>query len=350
MNNLKKTLYSLRDITIIPSLYTTIKSRQECNPFTYKIEDPSENQFYPLIASPMSSVVNSKNYFKYWDNKISCIIPRTVPLSERLVLCKKVMCAFSLKEIKEEFLDKKFELNPSESFYVLIDIANGHMRLQINYGSELKQIYGSRIVLMGGNIANPNTYYYYNLARFDYVRCGIGGGAGCITSTQTGIHYPMASLINDIVESTEFYSNRVTKIVADGGIETYSDAIKCLALGADYVMMGKTFAKSEEAAGEIISKENEKNLYRIYRGMSTKESQAEILGEKLTDEKRKEFKTSEGKSIIVPIEYTLDKWINNFDSYLRSSMSYCNAKNLQELKNATCQVVTANTSININEK
>ena len=63
-----------------------------------------------------------------------------------------------------------------------------------------KDIWGDKLILMGGNIANPETYEHYAKSGFSFVRCGIGGGRACITSTQTSIHTPLASLIHDIAE------------------------------------------------------------------------------------------------------------------------------------------------------
>ena len=69
---------------------------------------------------------------------------------------------------------------------------------------------------------------------------------GCLSTSNTGIHYPIASLINDIVQIRDEISSKydkLPKIIADGGIRNYSDAIKALALGSDYVMIGSVFAK-----------------------------------------------------------------------------------------------------------
>lgn len=175
---------------------------------------------------------------------------------------------------------------------------------------------------MGGNIANPKTYKLYDKAGFDYLRVGIGGGAGCITSTQTGIHYPMGSLINDTFQVKRECSGN-TKIIADGGISTFSAVIKCLALGADYVMMGSTFGKALEAAGPVLREyygeyyeslpesidiTRGEKFYREYYGMSTKRAQAEILGKSIETVDREKLKTSEGKSVVLEIEYTLAGW------------------------------------------
>ena len=158
----------------------------------------------------------------------------------------------------------------------------------------------------------------------------------CLTSTSTAIHFPYASLISEISEMKYRYHSHC-KIIADGGMESFSDIIKSLALGADYVMCGKIFAqaaKTPEEVGKALT----------YRGMSTKAAQAG-MGNRGT------LKTSEGKSIEVVKEYTLSGWTENFDSYLRSAMSYCDSRNLKEFREkAICQVISPNASSQINNK
>jgi hypothetical protein len=169
----------------------------------------------------------------------------------------------------------------------------------------------------------------------------------CLTTVQTGVGYPMASLIKSCREQLEFvnthderdvepfYSN--TKIVADGGFKTYSDVIKGLALGADYVMIGSILNKSLESIAETTKEDGEVidqfdsvskdyfnaeiPLFKKFRGMSTKEVQ-KAWG-------KDDLKTSEGVVRLNKVEYTLEGWVSNFDSYLRSAMSYTGKKKLE---------------------
>ena len=92
----------------------------------------------------------------------------------------------------------------------------------------------------------------------------------CITSSNTSIHMPQATLIDecnkekkniitlrdnrDNLDEPKFNESLFPKIVADGGIRNYSDIIKALALGADYVMVGSLFAQCIESAGEKTNK------------------------------------------------------------------------------------------------
>ncbi len=330
---IEKTLYSLNDITIIPAVSTKIKSRSECIPFCDGLE--GQSYYYPLIAAPMDSVVTTDNYTEYHNRGISCIIPRTISFDLRVQMMEKCFCAFSLKEILH-ILDGSLYIPKKQ--YILIDIANGMMLDQINIGKELKYRFGDSLTLMGGNIGNPNTYVLYDQAGFDFVRVGIGDGAGCLTSKQLGVSYPYASLINEIVDLRNRLDHPHCKIIADGGMSNYSDIIKCLALGADYVMCGMIFAKAAkksdfEKVGDSF----------VYRGMSTKSAQKDMGNTNL--------KTAEGRILQLTKEYTLSGWIENFDSYLKSAMSYCDCHTLNEFKTKPiCQVISSNASYKINNK
>lgn len=323
-------LSTFNDICLVPSVVSNIEHRNECSPYL-------EGGILPLFTAPMSSVIDDKNWGLFKDNKINTIIPRSVDYKVRISLSNDTFIAVSLSE----FEDLVKWVDFSDTRYICIDIANGHMKKLLDLCKRAKEIFGDKIQLMTGNIANPDTYYEYAKAGIDYIRCGIGGGSCCTTSSNVGgIHYPMVSLLQDIKYNKKYivdhiveYGNiqykSVPKIVADGGFNNFDQIIKALAIGADYVMLGKIFAMSEEACGEIV------NGQRKYYGMSTKKAQAEFGNEIL--------KTAEGIETLVPIKYTLSGWCDNFISYLRSAMSYCNSRTLEEFKkNTRIEQISAN--------
>jgi IMP dehydrogenase/GMP reductase len=234
-------------------------------------------------------------------------------------------------------------INIIEPIHVLIDVANGHMFDLVRLTIEAKEKYGDNLKLMVGNVANPETFYGYVKAGADYVRIGIGNGNGCLTTVQTGIGYPMASLISECykIKNMRPFTSK-TNIVADGGFKKYSDVIKALALGANYIMLGSILNKCLESTGETTKLNGDKSheeinqyseyakelfnvdtpLFKVFRGMSTKEVQKSWGKENLT--------TSEGIVKVQQVEYTIEGWVNNFESYLKSAMSYTDKKELHQ--------------------
>lgn len=334
MNNIK---FDFDDILIQPSVASDISSRREIK-VTY------DDGYLPLFTAPMDTVVSSQNIDIFQSNGIRVVKPRTMnnPYVDGGSDYGEFI-SMGLDDFDSVYLGKnKIEYDGKE--YVLIDIANGHMRRLLNSVKNAKSIYGENLVLMVGNIANPKTYSDLSDAGADFIRVGIGNGGGCLTTVQTGVGYPMGSLIKECyIESC--LMNNPAKIVADGGFKSYSDVIKALALGADYVMLGSIFNKALESAGgtymeEYTSRaeprgtidqysekakelfENGTKMIKSFRGMSTKEAQR-AMGKTV-------LKTSEGVSRIHPVEYTLEGWTENFKSYLSSAMSYSDA---QDLKN-----------------
>lgn len=274
---LNKTGYSYQDLTIIPETVSDINSRSECNPFY-------NDGNLPIFASPMSTITNEKNIEIWKKNHITPIIPRNISRSTREIMTYigENWVAHSLYEFKDLFCQVNPNLERGKTYRVCLDLANGHMKSlyeTINKAKELSREYGYILEIMTGNIANPDTYNWIcKYAEVDYIRLSIGTGNNCITSTQTSIHYPIATLIDECYQIKQDvqdlgmhdgkYIRRITydkpggnpiytyykscpKIVADGGIRGYADVIKALALGADYVMIGSLFTGLLESAAPL---------------------------------------------------------------------------------------------------
>jgi IMP dehydrogenase/GMP reductase len=308
------------DILIIPKDQSTIRSRySDINPY-YSNKDIGTH--LPLFTAPMDSVVDMKNAHIFQKNKIGVVFPRT----EKSGVLYSTFTSYGLND-DPQLTGHKF---------ILLDVANGHMNSVIQWCVNVKRKYPS-VKIMAGNIANPKTYKIYcDSGVIDYARVGIGNGNGCLTTQQTGVGYPMASLIRECYEIKQEIirtGGNIVEIVADGGMKKPADIIKALALGADYVMIGSLFSKALESAAPLywkgiklnssLGKKMIKfgfNVKKQFRGMSTKGAQ-KALGNKI-------LKTSEGVTRYYNVEYTLSQWVENFESYLRSTMSYSNANSL----------------------
>ena len=314
--------YTYNDVTIVPSIVSNIEHRSECEPW-------DEHGMLPLFTAPMDTVISEDNFNLFEENHINAILPRTAPLDTRKFYSTKGRwAAYSLKEFSDVFCNEDDKLPTTHKLKALIDVANGHMQIMFDLAKKARYLYGDNLILMGGNIANPKAYEEYAKASFNFVRCGIGSGCGCLSTSNTGIHMPMASLINDIAklkeEMVDDYRN-LPYIVADGGIRNYSDAIKALALGSDYVMVGSVFAKMLESAAPKDKNENGELVATFY-GMASRQGQIALNGAKT--------KTSEGLMKQLKVEYTMEGWTKNFIDYLRSAMSYVGAKTLDKFRDS----------------
>lgn len=354
------------DITIVPEVTTTISSRSECNPY-------DKDGYLPLFASCMSSVVSVENTPIFNENKVRVVIPRTYSYEMRkniLINDRVNFVAFSLNETRQLFSEEW--LNPSiitddETFNICIDLANGHMSSLIEVIKDIKSKFSNKVLIMTGNIANPKTYEVYNKAGVDFCRCSVGTGDGCITSSLTGIHYPVFSLLKEIYEVKKKVNGKC-KIIADGGIRDYRDIQKAL-IYADYVMIGSVFNKAIESAGETRYgkfywnfngnkvyrplktliyrnrkvksedyskvmekiKNNEVEVWKEYYGMASKRAQKLVNeGNHLNNK----LKTSEGKVKYNKVEFSIKGWVENETDALRSAMSYTNSRTLEDFKNS----------------
>jgi IMP dehydrogenase len=85
------------------------------------------------------------------------------------------------------------------------------------------------------------------------VMVGIGPGAACTSRGVLGVGIPQATAISDCSAARDDFKKETGKyvpIIADGGIITGGDICKCIACGADSVMIGSPIAKSQEAPGK----------------------------------------------------------------------------------------------------
>ena len=328
--------FDFNDLLVPPCEISDINSRKDVNVY-------DENGMLPLFTAPMDTVIDWENFKIFEEQKIYPIIPRTSVTDYKTAY--PCWTAISLKTFKEVYGNLDFEF--TEKKHILIDIANGHMRDLLQSVEKTKAFYGEKLVLMIGNIANPGTFKILSDAGADFVRVGIGNGAGCLTTQNTGIGYPMASLIYEIRQLNPI-SSTGAKLVADGGLKDFADICKALALGANYCMVGSILNKTLESAGETFranvhhtdgyTEPGEKvnqyhqnvkmafqsgaKFYKKFRGMSTKEVQRAMGNEAI--------RTSEGVTRMQPVEYTLAGWVDNFKDYLATHMSYVGTRTLEE--------------------
>jgi len=371
---IKEMKYCYNDIAIVPAIKSNIEHRSECNPYTNKFGNSS----LPIFTAPMSTVVNEENFGLFEENNIIPILPRNFDLKKRVEYLKQgKWAAVSLQEFDELFIRSDWNMEISQCVNVLIDIANGHMSKlhDLIFNAKTKYNWDYRFNIMCGNIANPQTYYELARAGADFVRLSVGSGDGCLSSSQTGIHYSIASLISETYEikkKLEHLGENTPFIIADGGIRNYNDVLKSIALGSDYVMIGGLFSKLVESAAPTFYYEkdgtiydlnpfehkievysngifgidgqyNVDNMHKIFYGMASKKGQEDIQGKKT--------KTSEGVEKIFDCTTSISKWKENMAAYMQSAMSYTNCYYIDDFnpENVDCIIISPQTKESINK-
>lgn len=372
MGKLRIEGYELRDVAVMQAPVAYTNHRGDVNPF---VNICGRDNMYPVFVSPMASVTDQHNYTKWIENGLTPVVPRSVQKSdenpggltfeERMEIAKTTFVSVSLKEAQEEVLRyvkhnlDYFNVNDNTAFYICIDIAHGTLIELYHICRVLKDRFGKHVIIMTGNVANPKAYSFYADAGIDWMRASVGSGSRCTSACNVSIHYPMATLLDQLNEERKAYAhshngNAPTKIIADGGIGWFDDIQKSLALGADAVMCGKIFAECEEACeptywlgcwgGELPKCVRNNDKYedewhvkrafsgtsvvpircRDYFGMSTKRAQKQTGGSGNI--------TSEGIDRPVEVKYPVKKWVENMEAYLRSCMTYTNSHTINELR------------------
>ena len=154
-------LYGLNDICIIPEEVSDVEHRKD---ISVRYSDGR----LPLFTAPMASVVNETNFTVFTNQGIDAIIPRTSKLEIRLDLIYRTWVAMSLSEF-ESCIVLSDEFVNDRTKWVLVDIANGHMKKLLDLCRRARERHGDSLRLMAGNIANPRTVRDYAAHGIDYV-------------------------------------------------------------------------------------------------------------------------------------------------------------------------------------
>lgn len=147
---------------------------------------------------------------------------------------------------------------------IVVDTAHGHSRGVLDQVRQLKQTYGDKIQIIGGNIATPEAVIDLVEAGADAVKVGIGPGSICTTRMIAGVGVPQLTAIMQCGDAARAAG---VPVIADGGIKLSGDFAKAIAAGASTCMFGSMFAGTEEAPGSKILYQG--RTYKAYRGMGS---------------------------------------------------------------------------------
>lgn len=214
---------------------------------------------------------------------------------------------------------------------LFVDSAHGHSKGVLDAVRLLKDRFGGKVEIVGGNVATFDGTKAMIEAGADAVKVGIGPGSICTTRVVAGIGVPQLYAIEQAALAAK---ESGTPIIADGGIKFSGDITKALGMGAQVVMLGSLFAGTDEAPGEIVLYGG--RSYKVYRGMGSMEAMSQAHGSRDryfqndVDEVRK--LVPEGIEGRVPYRGSLSFNIHQMLGGLRAGMGYCGAKDIVALQ------------------
>jgi IMP dehydrogenase len=232
--------------------------------------------------------------------------------------------------VKGDYLERTEALLEAGADVVVVDIAHGHSDNAVNCVHLIKKAFKD-CELIAGNIATGKGAEDLIKAGVDAVKVGVGSGSICITRVITGSGVPQLTAIFDSVKISKEYE---VPVISDGGIRNSGDVTKALAAGSSSVMVGSLLGGTDESPGKTLVKNGKK--YKIYRGMA---SFYASLGRKYREEGEQIVESEdlndyvpEGVEAMVSYKGSVVEIIRQLVGGLRSGLSYCGAKTINEMQ------------------
>lgn len=225
-----------------------------------------------------------------------------------------------------DYLERARALKEAGADILVIDIAHGHSDLMVSALGKIREVVGSMLPLMAGNVATAAAVDDLCVAGADAVKVGVGPGTTCTTRLVTGCGVPQLQAVMSCAEAASKYG---VPIVADGGIQRSGDMVKAIGAGAHCIMSGGLFAGTTESPGEIMISGDRK--FKVCRGSSSF-AIAQRRKEKLQEKKKLDEVVPEGVESVTPYKGDVKDLVGQLIGGLRSGMSYSNARTISELR------------------
>ena len=224
-----------------------------------------------------------------------------------------------------------------------IDSSEGFSEWQKLTLDWIRSEYGDQVMVGAGNVVDKDGFRFLAECGAYFIKVGIGGGSICITRETKGIGRGQASALIDVVEARDEYYRETgvyIPICSDGGIVFDYHITLALAMGADFVMLGRYFARFDESPSALVNING--NYLKEYWGEGSQRArnwQRYDLG----GDKKLSF--PEGVDSYVPYAGSLKDNVSLTVSKIKSTMCNCGALSLKELREKAKLTVVSATSI-----
>ncbi|MCL2693854.1 MAG: IMP dehydrogenase, partial [Oscillospiraceae bacterium] len=226
-----------------------------------------------------------------------------------------------------------------------IDSSEGYTNWQKVTIDWVRKEYGDTVKVGAGNIVDRDGFRFLADAGADFIKVGIGGGAICITREQKGIGRGQASAIIEVAAARNEYFKETgvyIPLCSDGGIVLDYHITLALAMGADFVMLGRYFARFDEAPGNKVMLGG--SYVKEYWGEGTNRArnwQRYDFGAGGSEH----LSFEEGVDSYVPYAGALKDNVDRSLSKVRSTMCNCGCLSIPELQQNAKLTIVSSTSI-----
>ena len=224
-----------------------------------------------------------------------------------------------------------------------IDSSEGFSEWQKRTIAWIRERYGDAVKVGAGNVVDEAGFRFLAECGADFVKVGIGGGSICITRETKGIGRGQASALLDVCAERDRYFEETgvyVPVCSDGGIVYDHHITLALAMGADFVMLGRYFARFDESPSAKVSIGG--TYYKEYWGEGSNRARNWQRYDMGGDKK---LSFEEGVDSYVPYAGSLKDNVGMTLSKVKSTMCNCAALSIPELHEKAVLTLVSATSI-----
>lgn len=229
-----------------------------------------------------------------------------------------------------DYMDRVPALLKAGVDVMCLDSSEGFTEWQSRALKDIHSTFGENVRVGAGNVVDRDGFMFLAEAGADFVKVGIGGGSICITREQKGIGRGQATATIEVAKARDEYFKKTgiyIPVCSDGGIVHDYHITLALAMGADFVMLGRYFARFDESpTNKLIINGNYVKEYWGEGSNRARNWQRYDMGgaSKLSFE--------EGVDSYVPYAGSLHDNVNMSMSKVRHTMCNCGALTIPELQ------------------
>ena len=314
--------------------------------------------FEKLVTAPLGTSLKEANDI-IWDHKLN-----SLPIIDD----KQRLCSFVFRKDYDQHKQNPNELLDSQKRYVVgagintrdyaeripalveagvdvvcIDSSEGFSEWQARTIKWVRDNYGDTVKIGAGNVVDAAGFRFLAECGADFIKVGIGGGSICITRETKGIGRGQATSLIEVCAERDRYFEETgiyVPVASDGGIVYDHHITLALAMGADFVMLGRYFARFDESPSNKVSIGG--TYYKEYWGEGSARArnwQRYDLG----GDKKLSFE--EGVDSYVPYAGSLKDNVAMTLAKVKSTMCNCGALTIPELQEKAVLTLVSATSI-----